>query len=249
MALEITDTVILKSFPFGDTSKIARCYTRDYGKISVIGKGVRKGKTLRSGYLEPLNHLSLAFYQNPRRELQIFSKAEFINIWTAMKQNVKKISYGFAIVELVDKGVTGEEPHEALFELLLETLNAVNDTKGNINVIFWYFEMKFLSLLGFRPNLSTCPNCDETLNGGVFSNEKGELVCTDCLKIGGNTVSSPSHQLLKKLKRGSLKDVLNLQLKGGERSEVGGFLDRYLRYHIDTVQSVRSLKIMGKVLA
>lgn len=248
MALEITDTVILKSFPYGDTSKIARCYTRDFGKLSLIGKGVRKGKTLRSGYMEPLNHLSLAFYRNPKRELQIFSKAEFINIWLALKRDVKKISYGFAIVELVDKGVTGEEPHEELFELLVNTLNAVDDATGNINVIFWHFEMKFLSLFGFRPNLSTCPDCDGSLDSGVFSHERGELVCTNCLGNSESTISLRALSLLKKLKQGSLGDALNLQLKAGDRGEVGGFLDRYLRHHIDAVQNVRSLKVMGKVL-
>lgn len=248
MALEITDTIILKSFPYGDTSKIARCYTRDFGKVSLIGKGIRKGKTLRSSYLEPLSHLSLSFYQNPRRELQIFSKAEFINLWSALKSDVKKISYGFAIVELVDKAVTGEEPHEELFELLVETLNAVDYTKGNVNVIFWYFEMNFLSLFGFRPNLTTCPDCNKRLDGGIFSIERGEVVCGDCLENGTYTISPRALGLLRNLKQGSLREAIGLQLKVGDRSEVGGFLDRYLRHHIDAVQNVQSLRVMGKVL-
>lgn len=249
MALEITDTIILKSFPYGETSKIARCYTRDFGKVSLIGKGVRKGKTLRSGYLEPLNHLSLSFYKNPRRELQIFSKAEFKNVLSALKGDVKKITYGFAIVELVDKGVTGEEPHEELFDLLVDTLNAINSATGNINVIFWYFEMKFLSLLGFRPNLSTCPDCESILNGAVFSHERGELVCSNCLINGERKVSSRTITFLKTLKHGSVIDAINLKLKPGDRSEIGGFLDRYLRHHIDTIRNIKSLKIMERVLA
>ena len=74
MALEKTKAVVLKSFPYGDTSKIARIYTREFGKISVIGKGIRKSKVLQSGYLEPLNYLNLIFYHNTKRQLQIFFK-------------------------------------------------------------------------------------------------------------------------------------------------------------------------------
>ncbi|MFQ6673914.1 MAG: DNA repair protein RecO, partial [Fidelibacterota bacterium] len=175
MPIEKTDALILKSFPYGDTSKIARCYTRDYGKISVIGKGVRTSKALQSGYLEPLNYLSLLFYYSPKRQLQIFSKAEFQAIWAPLKRDVKKVSYGFAVIELIDRAVTGEEPHDALFQLTVNVLQAINDTQGNVNILFWYFEVQALSLLGFRPVLSVCPRCHSPLEEGYFSLEYGEL--------------------------------------------------------------------------
>lgn len=249
MPLEKTAAIILKSFPYGDTSKIARCYTRDFGKISIIAKGVRTAKTLQSGYLEPMNCLSLSFYHSPKRQLQMFSKAEFDRPLISMKQDVKKLSYGFAVVELVDRTVTGEEPHAELFHLTEGVLEAMDGSEGNLNRLFWYFEIQLLSLLGFRPHLSKCPHCEGKMDRAFFSLGYGELLCTSCGAGSGRQLSGPSVQVLKVLKRGTLGDALNVQVSAKERKEVGGFLQEYLAFHIEGLRDVRSLRVMEKILA
>ena len=243
-----TSAVVLKSFPYGDTSKIARCYTLDYGKISIIGKGVRKGKTLQGGYLEPVNYLSLLFYHNPKRQLQIFSKAEYEKTWLSLKRDVKKITYGFAVVELIDKAVTGEEPHERLFQLVVDVLQAINDTEGNINLLFWYFEVQLLSLLGFRPVLSECPRCRGTMDQGFFALEYGELVCSRCDSGGGQPISNRAIGILRKLKRNPIEGIDRISLRKGDRKEVGGFLIDYLRYHVEGINELKSLNVLAQVL-
>ena len=249
MALEKTDAIVLKSFPYGETSKIARCYTRDFGKISIIAKGVRKGKRLQSGYIEPINYLSLLFYHNPKRELQIFSKAEFHRTWLTLKRDVKKVSYAFAVVELIDRAVTGEEPHDQLFQLLVDILQEINDRKKNINLIFWYFEIHLLILLGFRPDLSKCPRCQGELKTGFFALEYGELVCLNCDQGSGQSVSKRTIGILKKLKNNSIHDINDIVLKKGDRKEIGGFLKSYLSYHIEGFREVKSLSVMEQILA
>ncbi|MCH8070056.1 MAG: DNA repair protein RecO [Candidatus Marinimicrobia bacterium] len=267
MALEKTDAVILKSFPYGDTSKIARCYTRDYGKISVIAKGVRKSKTLQSGYLEPLNCVEFLFYRNPKRQLQIFSKAEYKYLWRSLKSDIKKITYGFAVVELIDRSVTGEEPHEELFQLLVDVLNAINRCEGNLNLIYWFFVIHLLSLLGFRPHLSHCPRCHGKMESGFFSRVYGELMCKKCYGEAGmsDRISISRHEsnskfdgqgfvvkirainILKRLKRANVEKVGQITLNSGDRKEVGGFLNHYLRYHIEGFNQLKSLLVMEKL--
>ena len=140
MPLESTSAIVLKNFPYGDTSKIARFYTRDFGKLSIIGKGVMSSKTLQGSYFEPINCINLNFYYNPKRQLQIFSKAEFNNPLISIKKDMKKLSYGFAIVELIDRTVTGQEPNKELYILTENVLKAIDRSSGNLNRIFWYFE-------------------------------------------------------------------------------------------------------------
>ncbi|MFQ6675534.1 MAG: DNA repair protein RecO [Fidelibacterota bacterium] len=248
MALEKTEAIVLKSFLYGDTSKIARCYTRDYGKISIIAKGVRSGKTLRSGYLDPPNYLSLVFYHNPRRQLQMFSRAEFEAVWSSLKNDMKKLFYGFAVVELIDRAVTGQEPHGDLFQLMADTLQAINDTTGKINRLFWFYEIRVLSLLGFRPALSECPRCHRPLETGHFSLDYGELLCGRCEPQGVRPISSRALNILRTLKRGTPEEAKTILLKPGDRTEVGGFLKDYLTYHIEGVGEVRSLSVLEKLL-
>ncbi len=248
MALEKTRAIVLKSFPYGDTSKIARCYTREFGKISVIGKGIRKSKTLQSGYLEPLNYLDLMFYHNIKRQLQIFSGAEYVETWSALKKDVRKMSYGFAVAELTDKAVTGVEPHEELFQLIVDVLKSINDIDSNINLLFWYFEIHLLSLMGFHPSLSKCPRCHKELEGGRFSLEYGELVCDSCAGMG-TLVSARAIGILRDTQHGTLEDVVSIVLRKGDRQEIGHFLSEYMKYHMEGLGEVKSLKVMEKVLA
>ena len=249
MPLESTAAVVLKSFPYGDTSKIARCYTRDFGKLSIIAKGVMTSKTLQSGYLEPMNCISLNFYHNPKRQLQIFSRAEFNRPMLSLKNDMKKLSYGFAVVELVDRTVTGEEQQAELFHLTEDVLEAIDKSTGQLNRIFWYFEIALLSLLGFRPQLSRCPQCQNGMESAFFSIGYGELVCGGCISGSGRSLSPEALSVLRKLKRSNLNSLAEIVCGAKERKEVGGFLAEYISFHVEGLREVRSLRVMESVLA
>ena len=57
-----TPAIVLKSFPYGETSIIARCFSRNYGKISLIVKGARTKKKSRASFFEPLSHIDLVYH-------------------------------------------------------------------------------------------------------------------------------------------------------------------------------------------
>ena len=249
MPLESTAAIVLKSFPYGDTSKIARCYTRQFGKLSVIAKGVLTSKTLQGGYLEPMSCISLNFYHNPKRQLQIFSKAEFSRPLLSLKNDMKKLSYGFAVIELIDRTVRGEEPHAELFNLTEEVLSVIDMSTGHLNRIFWCFEIALLSLLGFRPHLSHCPNCQKGMTEAFFSVGYGELVCSRCISGSGQRVSPEALTVLRELKRSNFDSLDEIVCGAKERKEVGGFLAEYFRFHVEGLREVRSLRVMESLLS
>ena len=142
MPLESTSAIVLKNFPYGETSKIARFYTRDFGKLSIIGKGIMSSKVFQSSYFEPINCINLNFYYNPKRQLQIFSKAEFNSPLISIKKDMKNsviLNYdsnlndlGYWYQQLVaeslgkkDQGINptlsfGPKDHHSLLQLYLD---------------------------------------------------------------------------------------------------------------------------------
>ncbi len=248
MPLESTSAIVLKNFPYGDTSKIARFYTRDFGKLSIIGKGVMSSKALQGSYFEPINCINLNFYYNPKRQLQIFSKAEFNNPLISIKKDMKKLSYGFAIVELIDRTVTGQEPNKELYILTENILKAIDRSSGNLNRIFWYFEIKLLSILGLRPHLANCPQCNEKLHTAFFSLGYGELVCGKCISGSARELSAGTLKVIKNLSESNLNSLDSIQCNSVERKEFGHFIKEYLRYHVEGLQDVRSLRVMESIL-
>ena len=54
-----TKAIVLKSVKYKDADKIFTLFTKEYGKISAIGRGVRKINSRRSGNLDTLNYVSV----------------------------------------------------------------------------------------------------------------------------------------------------------------------------------------------
>ena len=57
-----SQAIVLKSFSYSETSIIARCFTREMGKISVIIRGAKRKNSPNAAYFQPANYLDLVFY-------------------------------------------------------------------------------------------------------------------------------------------------------------------------------------------
>jgi hypothetical protein len=137
-----TPAIVLKSFPYGDSSLIVRCYTRDQGKVSLIIKGARRKKSPMAVYFQPTNHIDIIYYHKDTRELQTVSKVAFNDIWTGLGDDLKRIALALSIIELTDKTNMNNDPHPNLFDLLLDVLRKINSKHEKLNLLFWYFEIQ-----------------------------------------------------------------------------------------------------------
>ena len=54
--------IVLKRFPYSDTSLIARCFVKDLGKVSFIVHGAHRKKSPMGAYFQPANCLNLVYY-------------------------------------------------------------------------------------------------------------------------------------------------------------------------------------------
>src|SRR5690606_9838430 len=70
MPLVSTESIILQSFAYGDTSKILRLLTRTHGVRSAIAKGALRPKSRYGGILEPFSIGTAVMYLKDGRDLQ-----------------------------------------------------------------------------------------------------------------------------------------------------------------------------------
>src|SRR2546426_11575831 len=70
MALVTTPAVVLRTYPYSETSKIVRLATRDLGVQSAIAKGVLRPKSRFAAGLELLSEGVAQLYHPETRELQ-----------------------------------------------------------------------------------------------------------------------------------------------------------------------------------
>lgn len=151
-----TTGIIIKKDNKGEHNQLVTIYTKEYGKISLLSKGVRKGSAKLSGHLLLL-HLSVFHFVLGKHQKVLTTVSE-IQGFSTLKKDLEKVRAGMHIVELVGTYTMEEEKDEALFHLLLGALDYLNRKEmKRIDVKFFlrYFEFKFLSLLGYEPEDKT----------------------------------------------------------------------------------------------
>ena len=195
-----TDAIVLKTFPYGETSLISRCFTKDKGKISFIIKGAKSKKNLISPYFQPLSYINIIYKENEKRELQIVFRVSFVQIWTQIPLSLKKLSLSQSILEISDFTLEKNDPYPNLFNLLIKTFQSFENGDLNETIIFWNYECKILSEMGFMINIED--NFDSDLmslkrNGGSF-NIIQQLINGDLLKINFDTISLENKKKISK---------------------------------------------------
>lgn len=223
-----TPAVILKSFPYSETSIIARCYTKGQGKISIIVKGARRKNSPLAAYFQPMNYLDLVYYYKSTRDLQAVSKVSFIQIWSDLNQNLKKIAYSMAILELTEKSNTDNDPHPELFDELVKVLTAIDSSDLRLNLIFWYYQVKLLTALGFKPDFTNL--------------EHGSIKLPDPFS-GPN-----SEQILTEIVNNNLDSLSNIVATNKDRKAISDYLMTFIKYHFENIDNLKSFNVLKQII-
>ena len=67
--------IVLKRFPYSESSIIARCFVREMGKVSFIVHGAHRKKSPMGSYFQPINCLDLVY-----KLIQLFGRYRW-NRW------------------------------------------------------------------------------------------------------------------------------------------------------------------------
>ena len=93
-----SNAIVLNRISYSDSSLIFRVFTENYGKITILGKGVLRPKNIIGSLLEPANHLYIHYYNKSSRDIQILKDASFVQQYLSIRTNLTKLVLSLAIV-------------------------------------------------------------------------------------------------------------------------------------------------------
>lgn len=256
-AIVKTEAVVLRSIKYRESSKIVTFYTREFGKVKAVAKGARQIKSKFGSSLEPMSYVSLVLYKKEHRDLQLVSQCDLIKFLHDLYDDLDKLVVGMFIIELVDKVSHDEEKNQHLFHLLMEALRVLSAATKNHKNLLYGFEIRLAGILGFRPQFGLCIQCGKRLvqeNGGsvVFNVGKGGPLCpshadTDGVKVNVNRLSF--HILSRLAGEGDLEEIFLINIDEDQCTEIESLLLGYLRYHVDGLHNLKSVKVLSRILA
>lgn len=140
---------VLHRRDFRDSSQIVDIFSRDYGRVGMVARGVKRPKSRHRGVLQPFSPVLLSWVVG--RELATLTDAEQ-GAGQAYRLGQEALMCGFYVNELLLKLTHRFDPNPELFELYGTTMAALADS-SNYAATLRGFEWQFLGQIGFGLNL------------------------------------------------------------------------------------------------
>ena len=225
------EAIVINHSEYEETDRILKLFTREMGKIHAIAKGVRKEHSRKAGHLEPFTCTTLMLARGA--SLWIISQAETVDAFSEIKADLERTALAAYCLELVDRFTTEEEVYPQLYRLLKETLTRLSSSDPSFNIIR-YFEMRFLEMVGFRPELFNCVQCRIEIQpeDQFISIAQGGVLCPKCgLRVDASLpVQLLTLKYLRHFQRSDYKQVQHLEIPPTTRRKMENLMQRHIAY-------------------
>ena len=230
-----TEAIVLKTFDFRETSRIATFFSRDFGKVKGVLKGIRKDSRKFGSSLAKFSVNDIVYYQYRNSEIHLVSHCDMKEYFFALRQDLKKMTAASYVLELVDAIMPVEEPNDAVYELMLDFYKGLQ-TVSDVSKLIYIFQIKALLYSGFRPHLDSCVQCQNPVaRRARFSLKLGGLVCAHCQpKMHESTPISPGAiATLLHVEKSLWPQCLRLGMTTPIKRELKFILNNFLVYHLE----------------
>lgn len=250
MPIQKSEAVVLRRQDLRETSLILTFYTKDFGKIKGIVRGVRGSHAqYGGGSLELFAHDEIVFYERKKSDIFTVSQCDLMDFFNPIRQSLERLSYASYIVELLDSVTSLGDRNIEVFNLILNSLVLLSG-ESSARRVARIFEIKLLSLLGLMPTLEVCANCGGKAEASVkFSIVQGGLICGKCLSCDKNAVPilQGTKKFIEHIRVSPFEKVARVKVANTVGKDLESILRKFLDYHIERrLRSLEFLKEIGK---
>ncbi len=240
--------VILRNYDFGDSSIVVVSLTRRHGKLRFLAKGAKKGKSRFRGMLRTGNIGEIVYYNKTGRGLQLLKEIETSFALDTGAHDLDTLCIFQAGLEVMDRSTIAHEYDESLFDLLDLFISMLGRARDPW-VLFFCLETRLLGITGFYPSFDSCGNCGKGLAGSSMNvnPSSGVVLCDDCSSGSMISVSAGSAELLGRMEKGGIMELLEARLDPDTRMEIGRLLHNLYLYHMEGYKLPNALNILKGV--
>ena len=240
MAIVSTNAIVISAIKYGDSSLIARLYTKESGLTSYMIKGVLKSKKgkLKAAYFQPLTQLKIEANHQDKRDLQSIREAQVTHVYTSLHTDVIKQSVVMFLSEMMSNSIQEHESSHLLYEYLEQAFLWLDshDDLANFHLLFLLNLTKFL---GFYPDTSEMHKNNFHLREGIFTD-----IIHEKEVIRGEEIVQ-----FKKLLGINFDSIESIKFSKNQRQDLLRMLIRYFELHLDGFKKPKSLDVLEAVFS
>src|SRR5579863_3386329 len=156
MPAQVSETFVLRTYPFREADLIVSFFTRDLGKLRGVARRARKPKSPFGSGLERLSHVRMSYFQRENADLANLTGCELIQSQFDLGSDYGR---GIALdyfTEVAEHLLPPHEPSEKFFRLMIAVLvflRSGGDPLSSVWPAILYFTLWSVRLTGILPDL------------------------------------------------------------------------------------------------
>lgn len=159
-----SEGIVLARRNYSEADRILVVYSKKFGKVSLMAKGVRYPKSRKRGSLEVFSRLKFSAARG--KNLDLITEAEIIDSLPAIRKNLKKVAVAYYFMETIGRTTREDEPNREVYRLTVNYLNRLKKERQSKKLRL-DFILKLLTVLGFWPKDKPMENPDYVLEDVV----------------------------------------------------------------------------------
>lgn len=156
-----SEGIILSRRNYKEADRIISLFSKKYGKVVLVAKGVRKLQSRKRGHIEIFSNIK--FIASKTNSIDIITEAELINDYGLIRKNLNKATLAYYFCEVIEKITREAEPIEKIYLILDLYLKKV-ETNNNLKQLRLNFIKDVLEELGFWSENENILNADVILD-------------------------------------------------------------------------------------
>lgn len=237
---EVIEAIVLKSTPFKESDAIISVYTKEYGKISLLAKGVRKIKSKNASACSSITLSEFTIIL--KKGISTLIKANYLNYYRHIKEDIELEAYASYFIEFIYKYCEENIPDEEIYKTLKAYLNALDNGYPPV-LLYLLYNSFILQVTGSPLYVDSCSYCDDARHIVGISYSGGGFVCHEHLGEYDSTYNKEMLQAFRHINKFSIHDIDQIKVPESLWKELRVIMDTFIEEYTGILfQSKKFLK-------
>ncbi len=171
--------LVLREVQYKEADRILTVLTEDRGKLTIKARGALRKKSRLGAASQVLCYSEFTLFGNKGRFTA--DEGSTLEQFLGLRDDISLLALGAYFAELLDTVCAEEMPDAPALRLGLNALYALSRGMHSPEQIKSVFEMRLMTLEGFRPEADACGVCGKTdVSDPMFALEGGMVHCRAC---------------------------------------------------------------------
>jgi DNA repair protein RecO (recombination protein O) len=242
--MEFTEkALVLKVGRFRENDVWVKLFCAGRGVITAFAFGGSRSRRRFSGCLDQLVLASFKVGTSRRGSYNVLQEGELLHAFPGLRSDPRKLGLVAHCLKFVEAVQVGADGARRVFDLLFETLSALETGTVGAEILPLLFKAKLTFEQGLAPDLALCVRCgrpawdhqcaDEDISHRLaFSVERGGLVCSLCDDVPAEPLCLGSVRVLEWIGASRPADWPALAVEADMRRELARVVDRFVAWHL-----------------